>query len=190
MHKNGLQMNRVALSRTVSHALRHEPWLYELELDEDGWVSVEELLSALRSEKPEWSALNSADLVEMIASSDKKRHELRDGKIRALYGHSVPGKLQKQLAAPPTILYHGTSPETSGLIKVDGLWPMRRQYVHLSVNKAIAEQVGLRKTNRPVLLSVRAAQAYAEGIAFYRGNELIWLSDYIPAKFIDELGEV
>ena len=28
----------VALSRVVSHALRHEPWLYELELDEDGWV--------------------------------------------------------------------------------------------------------------------------------------------------------
>ncbi|WP_189534180.1 RNA 2'-phosphotransferase [Paludibacterium paludis] len=45
------------LSRTASHALRHEPWLYELELDDKGWVPVEELLSALRSEKPEWSAL-------------------------------------------------------------------------------------------------------------------------------------
>ena len=26
------------LSRAVSHALRHEPWLYELEFDEGGWA--------------------------------------------------------------------------------------------------------------------------------------------------------
>ena len=36
----------VQLSKTVSHALRHEPWLYELELDDDGWVSVEAMLGA------------------------------------------------------------------------------------------------------------------------------------------------
>ncbi|NTW40943.1 MAG: RNA 2'-phosphotransferase, partial [Cellulomonadaceae bacterium] len=36
------------LSRVVSHALRHEPWLYELELDEAGWVSVQSLVEALR----------------------------------------------------------------------------------------------------------------------------------------------
>lgn len=27
------------LSRAVSHALRHEPWLYELELDGEGWTT-------------------------------------------------------------------------------------------------------------------------------------------------------
>lgn len=38
------------LSKTVSHALRHEPWLYELELDDEGWVAVSQLLESLRSE--------------------------------------------------------------------------------------------------------------------------------------------
>ena len=33
-------MNVVELSRAVSHALRHQPWLYELELDDEGWVQV------------------------------------------------------------------------------------------------------------------------------------------------------
>ena len=28
------------ISRVVSHALRHEPWLYELELDAEGWTEV------------------------------------------------------------------------------------------------------------------------------------------------------
>jgi hypothetical protein len=37
----------VQLSRVPSHALRHEPLLYELELDADGWVAV----AALREER-------------------------------------------------------------------------------------------------------------------------------------------
>jgi putative RNA 2'-phosphotransferase len=36
------------LSRAVSHALRHEPWLYELKLDEAGWAPIDQLLAALR----------------------------------------------------------------------------------------------------------------------------------------------
>lgn len=30
------------VSKVVAHALRHEPWRYELELDEAGWVPVAE----------------------------------------------------------------------------------------------------------------------------------------------------
>jgi putative RNA 2'-phosphotransferase len=42
------------LSKVVSHALRHEPWLYELELDDQGWVDVDHLIEALRKQKIEW----------------------------------------------------------------------------------------------------------------------------------------
>lgn len=45
-------MGLINLSRAVSHALRHEPWLYELELDEEGWVAVEALTAALQDENP------------------------------------------------------------------------------------------------------------------------------------------
>lgn len=173
------------LSRIASHALRHEPWLYELELDDEGWVPVGELLTALRAEKPEWSALKEADLAAMIANSDKKRHELFDGKIRALYGHSVPNKLLKQPAEPPAVLYHGTSPETAALIRASGLQPMDRQYVHLSVDTATAQQVGRRKARFPVLLEVQAKVAAASGVAFYHGNDLVWLANQVPAQFIE-----
>lgn len=32
------------LSKTISHALRHEPWLYELELDNEGWAPTTQLI--------------------------------------------------------------------------------------------------------------------------------------------------
>ncbi len=180
-------MNNEKLSKAVSHALRHEPWLYELELDEEGWVPLEDLLLALRSESLDWASLKDADIVEMVAASDKKRHELVGGKIRALYGHSVPGKLSRQPAQPPVILYHGTSPEAALRIKADGLRPMGRQYVHLSADRATAEKVGRRKAQSPVLLQIRSAQANAEGVIFYWANELVWLSDYVPVTFINGL---
>jgi putative RNA 2'-phosphotransferase len=173
------------LSRVVSHALRHEPWLYELELDEHGWVSIELLLDSLRKEKPEWAPLEEADLIAMIERSEKKRHEIRGGRIRALYGHSVPGKLVKEAAEPPGLLYHGTSTELVEGINSEGLSPMFRQYVHLSVDVETARQVGIRKAESPVILTVRTHDAYRHGIKFYRGNDHVWLADWVPPKYID-----
>lgn len=79
----------VELSRTVSHALRHEPCLYELELDDAGRVDVHVLVEALRQER-RWSTLTADDVAAMVATSSKQRHEIRDGRIRAMYGHSLP----------------------------------------------------------------------------------------------------
>ncbi|HKD21600.1 MAG TPA: RNA 2'-phosphotransferase [Rhizomicrobium sp.] len=174
------------LSRALSYALRHEPWIYELELDEFGWVPVEYLLAALRAERPTWSSLSETDVERMIAQSDKQRHELRGGRIRALYGHSTPQRLVREPTEPPGMLYHGTSPETVGLIRQQGLKPMGRQYVHLSADTLTAEQVGRRKSRTPVILRVRAKAASVCGASFYRGNEIVWLADAVPATFIDQ----
>ena len=172
------------LSRTVSHALRHEPWVYELRLDSDGWVAVESLLKSLRALKPEWSDLKLDHLEKMIAKSDKKRHELSGNKIRALYGHTISTKLKKEPVEPPEILYHGTAPETAKIIRNEGLQPMDRQYVHTSSEIDTAKNVGLRKSKEPVILVINAKQAYQTGISFYKGNDKIWLSDLIPPEFI------
>lgn len=174
----------IELSRTVSHALRHAPWLYELEPDEAGWVAAEALLDGLRRRK-RWRDLTMAELEAMVVSNDKRRYELRDGLIRALYGHSLAGKLARDRAVPPPVLYHGTAPETLPAIREHGLLPMSRQYVHLSTDVPIARQVGGRKAAQPVILHVDAAGAHRDGITFYRGNDLIWLADRIPPRYIE-----
>lgn len=46
-------INYLELSKEISYALRHAPWKYELELDEHGWVSAEQLLTAL-NESDKW----------------------------------------------------------------------------------------------------------------------------------------
>ena len=63
------------LSKEISYALRHAPWEYELEMDEEGWVPVEQLLDALHKEE-KWRNISENDLVIMIQKSEKKRHEI------------------------------------------------------------------------------------------------------------------
>lgn len=171
------------LSREISYALRHAPWEYELEMDEEGWVPVEQLLDALhRAEK--WSNISEKDLKDMIERSEKKRHELADGKIRAFYGHSIPQKILKVEKTPPNVLYHGTARRFLDSINEKGLLPRSRQYVHLSQDIETAENVGKRHDDKPVVLVIDAKRAWDDGIKFYIGNEKVWLAEAIPSKYI------
>ena len=178
------ELDYVRLSKTISHALRHAPWLYELELDEEGWTPVEALLAGLRRHRRSWRDLTRADLQALVARPGKKRFELRRGRIRALYGHSVDTRIARAPAAPPPRLYHGTAPRTAETIRREGLKPMSRQYVHLSADRATAYEVGQRKARNPVILVVDAAEAHADGLDFYHGNEKIWLADHVPPAYL------
>lgn len=178
-------MDSVLLSKTISHVLRHEPWLYELELDDQGSIAVSQLLRSLRTANEMWRELAETDIAEMIRTSSKCRHEVRDGRIRAIYGHSIPGKLKRNPSVPPDVLFHGTSPKSVPQIKMHGLKPMNRQNVHLSTDEATAVEVGKRKAKKPVLLRVRALEAFKNGVPFYEGNEKVWLADAVPSQFIE-----
>lgn len=175
------------LSRVMSHALRHQPWIYELELDEGGWVSLDTLLASLRRLGLGWEQLDRSDVHRMIDGSSKRRHEIAGDRVRALYGHSLPGRLSKDPAEPPSQLFHGTDHVAWQTIKEEGIRPMGRQFVHLSVDVPTAKEVGLRKSRLPIVLAVDAAAAYLEGVPFFVGNEAVWLADSVPAKYVVEV---
>lgn len=177
-------MNYTELSKEISYALRHVPWEYELELDEEGFVPISQLLDALNESGNYERTIVKEDLEHIIATSDKKRHEIVGDKIRALYGHSVPNKIRKEKAIPPDVLYHGTAHKFMDSIMKSGLIPKGRQYVHLSMDTETALIVGKRRDDNPVLLEINAKQAYADGVSFYIGNDKVWLSDNIPSKYI------
>ena len=140
------------LSRVLSHALRHDPGRYGLELDPEGWVGLGEVVAALR--------------------------------IRAIYGHSLPERIERTPTTPPDLLYHGTSPDNLERVMREGLLPMSRQFVHLSTDVEMAWAVGSRHASRPVVLHIDATAAHAAGIPFYKGNDKVWLADEVPPRFV------
>jgi len=177
-------MNYVELSKEVSYALRHAPHEYELEMDEDGFVPISQLLAALNETGHYEKEVTKEDLEYIIKTGDKKRHEIVGDKIRALYGHSFPMRIKKNQVVPPDVLYHGTTHRALEAILKEGLKPMARQYVHLSKDIDTALSVGKRRDEHPVLLKIDAKAAHQAGISFYEGNDKVVLADFVPPRFL------
>ena len=175
---------QVKASKTISYALRHNPAEFELTLDAEGWVDCDDFIAALAKHHPP-VYLTKADIVAIIAESDKKRFEILDGKIRATYGHSMAEKIKFEPSVPPEILFHGTARRFISSIKQEGLKPMNRQYVHLSSDLDTAMKVGKRHDSKPVIFEVQAGQMYRDGVVFYHsGNDGTWMCEAVNPKYI------
>ncbi len=164
------------LSKLLSHALRHAPEEYGFYLDKDGWVEINSLITSFKEKDACFKKLSKQDLIEMIKQSSKIRHEIKENKIRALYGHSTQEKIIKKSSIPPEILYYGSAPENVSLILKGGLKSMNRQHVYLSIDQVTAQQVGIRKNSFPIIFKVKAKEASEQGIHFFMGMKAFgWL---------------
>lgn len=169
----------VRRSKHLSKVLRHDPGSVGLKLDAAGWVSVIDLLPAMR--------LTMSELEEVVANNNKKRFEFNEDRtrIRASQGHSVEVDLGYEEKRPPEVLYHGTSESAYRAIVVHGIRKMSRQHVHLSADKETARSVGARH-GKPVVLIVEALRMHMVGHRFYLSTNGVWLTDNVPAAFFEE----
>ncbi len=165
-----------SLEKKLCYALRHHPEKFDLILDDEGFCPAEDICRSFN--------ISHEVLKKIVAESDKKRIDLKDGKIRSLYGHSIPLRISKEALIPPEYLYHGTIRKALESILIEGLKPMKRQYVHLSYDIGIAKEVGLRRDEHPVILKVDALKAHENGTHFYEGNERTILADEIPPEYL------
>jgi putative RNA 2'-phosphotransferase len=175
------------LSKYLALLLRHQPELAGLTLDEQGWVSVDALLKGLTATG---HPARLADLELIVAQDQKQRYSIRNGWIRANQGHSVSGVCAVELVptTPPEVLYHGTTTQRWQSIRTSqppGLKPGSRHHVHLSHDLAVAKQVGSRhRREELVVLQVDAKGYNAQGGIFYRSENGVWLTDFVPLDYL------
>lgn len=167
-------------SKYLSLLLRHQPEKANLNIDENGWVSIDQLLDNTDFEFYE--------LCQIVDEDNKGRYEICENEefIRAVQGHSIKTVKNPGLAeeTPPDILYHGTSLEILDIIKKEGLKKMNRNHVHLSKDIETAEIVAKRRKGKYVILEIQADHMRAENFKFYKAKNGVWLVDSVPPKYI------
>lgn len=165
-------------SRFLTLVLRHDPGRVGLSLGPGGWVATADLLKALSRHG---MATTAEDLRTIVSSDDKRRFTLSDDgrRIRAAQGQSVAVDLGLQPLEPPEILFHGTATGTLDTIFREGLKPVSRTHVHLSVDVPTAIRVGARH-GRPIVLEVAAGSMHRSGSVFLRADNGVWLTDAVP----------
>jgi putative RNA 2'-phosphotransferase len=170
------------ISKFMSLVLRHKPEEIGLQLDEEGWANVIELV-----DKMNLKGMNvDIEIIRIVVeTNDKKRFAFNDSKtmIRASQGHSIEVELNLRETVPPDILYHGTTGKYVDAIRKEGLKKQSRQHVHLSETTATATAVGSRH-GKPVILIINANEMYKAGYKFYLSENKVWLTDAVPAEFI------
>jgi len=168
------------ISRFLSFLLRHQPREYPLSFDRRGFVSWDDLVYMAQERFPD---VTEEEIRRVAAEPDKQRFELKEGKVRATYGHSFPVDLGPEAAEPPAELYIGTARDLAQSILQGGLTPRDRRYIHLSASLEEARAVGERRDPAPAIIVVDAATAHTEGIRFYQSGPL-FLVESVPAKYL------
>lgn len=179
----GLDERRlVRVSKYLARHLRHRPDLIGITLDGAGWTDVGELLAACaRHGFP----ISRDELERVVAGGGKRRYafDASRRRIRASQGHSVSVDLGLPVAVPPEVLFHGTAERLLPAIRREGLRPMGRHDVHLSLDEETARAVGARH-GRPVVLIVDAAAMVASGHEFRVSANGVWLVGAVPPRYL------
>ena len=169
---------KTKVSKYMSYLLRHNP--ENLKMDRHGFVFLDELLEKLN----ERFQVERKFISEIVEKSDRKRFEVVGNRIRALYGHTIPVKLELEEDTETKVFYHGTTPDAASRILKVGLKPMKRRWVHLSPTVEIATEVGLRRTKNPVILEIDAEAARKNGLRFYKATDKVYVCSAIHPRYI------
>jgi putative RNA 2'-phosphotransferase len=180
----------IKISKFLSYLLRHHPEKFNLSLDPEGFAELGEVLIILNKRFDNLQQdITKSTLIDLIRTSDKKRFEIKENKIRAYYGHSLSKRINmKEAINLPPKLYHGTTFKAYNKIEVEGLNKKRRQYVHLSDNIASAMMVGKRRTKNPIIIEIDVKSAQKDGVGFYKSGDM-FLADYIPPKYFSRVDD-
>ena len=170
------------ISKYLSFILRHKPDSIGLELSDEGWANIEELITRTKKFK-----LTKESIQIVVDSNDKKRFLIsNDGqRIKANQGHSIQVELELESIIPPDILLHGTAERFIESIFKEGLNKQQRHHVHLSETQKTALNVGSRY-GRPVLLKVDSKQMHEDGFEFFKTENDVWLVDCVPVKYLEK----
>jgi putative RNA 2'-phosphotransferase len=168
-------------SKRLSWLLRHGASDLGLDMDEAGWVDVEQVLGILN--------MPMHELETVVRDNDKRRLELRDGRVRACQGHSIDNHavtregLERSWTevTSEASVWHGTSIEAVRSIAREGILAVGRTHVHLA--PALVSKVGKRASVH-VMLEISPARVRAAGLKLYAASNGVVLAREIPPSCV------
>ncbi|MEO5909356.1 MAG: RNA 2'-phosphotransferase [Pelobium sp.] len=170
------------ISKFLSYVLRHHPEKIDIQLDQNGWAAIDELITKADNYG---IPFDREILHHVVAKNSKKRFTFNDklDKIRASQGHSVNIELGYTNQKPPEMLFHGTNEKSVESILNTGIEKRSRQHVHLSSDTETAIKVGKRH-GKPFVFKVLATQMYMDNFQFFLADNGVWLTENVPAKYL------
>jgi len=162
----------------LSWALRHS-----FPVDSGGWIAIEDFIMLAKEQDKDFTLDH---IQKIVATDQKQRFELCDGKIRAVQGHSLSQVNIKELCTRIISEYevkgpviHKTTKQAFKKILESGcLKPMERTCVHFSDNPKLLRE------NARIEIELNVKKWLSEGNELYRAkNDVILVNGDVKLKY-------
>ncbi len=175
------------LGRTLAGVLRHGR--FELDMDEQGFVDIRDIVSATKSQNSRMAWLRPHHVEALVDTDSKGRYQISGSEMRATYGHTIPLELNLPTDGIPEDLYYPTTPEEMDIILEVGIMPSDRSMVHLSRTYNDAYSAGSVRVEEPIILAVDTDACIAAGYEIGRAARTVFLCKKVPAECLREAHE-
>ena len=175
------------LSGTMAGILRHFPEQFRVDMDDHGWVAVDDIVHAIKDNRLNFHWLRDKHVRAIVETDDKGRYQIDGGFVRATYAHTINLDLTDLPESDANELFYPVTEEEAEIVVETGLYPTDRSKVNLSENLEKALEAGKVRTENPVILCIDAAQARLDGVDIRRAGRDVSITDEIDAKYITRL---
>ena len=166
------------LAKLIDYILSRRPDEFGLVTDEHGFVKIKELLKAVNEEEG-FRYVRRSHLDEILITLPDHSLEVADKLIRS----KVRDRLPRHTRAldPPKLLYTCVRQKAYLHVNEKGIGPTGFSQVILSSNRDLAERMGKRIDQAPILLTVNVHQSLKKGVVFFEAGVALYMTDFIPA---------
>ncbi|NLD38807.1 MAG: hypothetical protein GX654_18255 [Desulfatiglans sp.] len=163
------------------YILGHSPHEFGIVPDPEGFVAIKDLVRVMH-EEPDMPHASEGSINEVLVSGERGIFETDGKNIRALSRHWVLDTTL-QTTDIPSILFTPVRRRAHVSVIENGLIKREDHFYILSPDKEMAERIGKRKDQMPVLIEVMSRRAVHDGvhISMFGG---LYLADEIPERFI------
>ena len=179
-HHYPQQSRDIAISKSLSYLLRHGAVKEKLNIDQTGYININELLNHNRLKT---NKVTLDDIRRIVGNNDKKRFSIveKEGEIMicANQGHSIKtvndsNLIQLSKDTIPEEIYHGTyKNKLPAIFNSGGLSKMNRNHIHFA--SSISDVSGIRNSSN-VLIYLNIEKCLQSGIVFYRSSNNVILT--------------
>ena len=173
--------------RVMAGVLRHFPDRFDLEMDKQGWIEASEFIDAIKSQRRHFHYLETKHLQAVVETDPKGRYQLKNGRLRATYAHTLELELDLPTDTNPEHLYFACSQEDSTEYLEHGLYPGDRNMVHLSSTRLNALEAGRHIIGKPIVLLVDVRAAEEADCAIMKAGTTVYLVKELPGAFLKKL---
>jgi putative RNA 2'-phosphotransferase len=172
------------LARLVHYILGNRPDEFGLVPDQEGFVTIKELLRVIR-EEPSMAYVRESHLAEVILHDRGDLFEVADRRIRSTKRSFVSLTKEGPPSSPPKLLFKGVKRKAYPAVLTHGLVPGSGDHVVMTTDRDLAIRIAHRQDQSPVIVEIRPQAASESGTAFFAFGESLYVADRVPPRFIN-----